>query len=47
MKDVKLFVSVCVYGLSWRSAHFQILLTWKVELNFVQIIQDFFLIIES
>ena len=46
MKDVKLFISVCVYGLSWRSAPFQILLTQKVELNLVQNIQDFFSYIE-
>lgn len=45
MKDVKLFISVCVYGPSWRSAPFQILLTQKVELNLVQIVQDFFLIL--
>lgn len=42
MKEVKLFISGCVYGPSWRSHPFQILLTQKVELNLVQIIQDFF-----
>lgn len=47
MKEVNLFISVCVYGPSWRSASFQILLTQNVELNLVQIIQDFFSYIES
>lgn len=46
MKDVKFFISVCVYGPSWRSGPFQILLTQKVEFNLVQIIQDFFSYIE-
>lgn len=47
MKEVNLFISECVYGPSWRSASFQILLTQNVELNLVQIIQDFFSYIES